>query len=90
MEILTEILKVGGPTTAIAVIFYLVIKELLKGSREREKEVMTLISNHMNHNTEVLKEVSEKTKQDTEATKENTTVLQSLEKTLLKVNGFKK
>jgi len=89
MEILTDILKVGGPTTAIAVIFYLIIRDQMKGSREREKEVMGLISNHMNHNTSVLKEVSERTKQDTEATKETREVLQGLKETLLKVNGKK-
>ena len=90
MDILTEILKVGGPTTAIAIIFYLIIKDQMKGIREREKEVMTLITNHINHNTIALKEVSERTKQDTEATKETAIVLQGLKETLLKVNGFKK
>ena len=86
MDILTEILKIGGPTVAIVVILFLTIKEFLKII----KELMTLVTNHINHNTEVLKEVSERTKQDTVATKENTTVLQSLEKTLIKVNGNKK
>ena len=86
MDILTEILKIGGPTVAIVVILFLTIKEFLKIINE----LMTLVTNHINHNTEVLKEVSERTKQDTVATKENTTVLQSLEKTLIKVNGNKK
>jgi len=90
MEILTEVLKVGGPATAIAVILFLTIKEFLKFGREKDKEFMVLIINHINHNTEVLKEVSERTKQDTEATKETKEVLQSLKETLLKINGNKK
>jgi len=76
MDILTEVLKVGGPTTAISIIFYLIIKDFIK-----------LVSNHMNHNTEALKEVSEIMKQDIEATKETKQVLQGLKETLLKING---
>ena len=90
MEILTEVLKVGGPATAIAVILFLTIKEFLKASREKDREVMLLMSNHISHNTEAMKEVSERTKQDTIATKENTRVLQELKETLLKINGNKK
>ena len=86
MEILTEILKVGGPTVAIQVIVFLTIKEFLKVIRE----LMTLITNHINHNTEVLKEVSERTKHDTIATKETQVVLQGLKETLLRINGNKK
>jgi len=89
MGLLTEILKIGGPTTAIAVIFYLIIRDQMKGSREREKEVMNMITNHMSHNSEVLKEVSERTKEDTKATKETQQVLQGLKETLLKINGNK-
>ena len=90
MEILTDILKVSSPAVAIAVILFLTIKEFLKSYGAREKEVMNLITNHMNHNTSVLKEVIERTKQDTEATKETREVLQGLKETLLKINGFKK
>ena len=86
MEILTEILKVGGPTVAILVILFLTITEFLKVIRA----LMTLITNHINHNTEVLKEVSERTKHDTIATKETQVVLQGLKETLLRINGNKK
>ena len=90
MGILTEILKIGGPTVAVLVILFLTIKEFLKSDKEKNKEVMNLFSNHINHNTAVLKEVSERTKQDTQATKDTGLVLQSLKETLLKINGFKK
>ncbi len=90
MDILLDAIKIGSPTVVISVIFYLIIRDQMKGSSEREKEVMALISNHMNHNSEVLKEVSERTKQDTEATKETREVLQGLKETLLKINGYKK
>jgi len=89
MEILLDAIKIGSPTIVLATIFYLIIKELLKGSREREKEVMNIITNHMSHNSEVLKEVSERTKEDTKATKETQQVLQGLKETLLKINGNK-
>jgi len=89
MEILLDAIKIGSPTIVLATIFYLIIKELLKGNREREKEVMNIITNHMSHNSEVLKEVSERTKEDTKATKETQQVLQGLKETLLKINGNK-
>ena len=90
MDILTEVLKIGGATTGLAVILFLTIKEFLKFGREKDKEFIALIANHINHNSEVLKEVSERTKQDTEATKETREVLQGLKETLLKINGYKK
>lgn len=90
MEILTDILKIGGPVTALSVILFLTIKEFLKSDREKNKEFMALITNHISHSTAVLKEVSERTKEDTKATKDIGIVLQGLKETLIKINGNKK
>lgn len=78
-SVLGEILKIGGPSAVALIILYLIVREFT-----------AILKNHIQHNTSVLKEVSERTKQDTDATKENTRVLQGLKETLLKINGNSK
>jgi len=79
METLTDILKIGGPAAVAVVMLGYVAKQLLE-----------VVSNHIKHNTEVLQQVSERTREDTEATRENTRVLQELKEYLLKLNGKNK
>jgi len=52
MEIITEILKYGGPTASVCVVGYFIFKEFLRYLKGRDESFITLISNHITHNTE--------------------------------------
>jgi len=58
MDIWIEVLKIGGPVSAIAIVGYFIIKEFLKYMNKRDERFTQLIGNHINHNTTALNELS--------------------------------
>jgi hypothetical protein len=52
MDFIIEILKYGGPTAAISVVGYLILKEVFKYLKTRDESFTNMISNHMQNNTE--------------------------------------
>jgi len=52
MNIITEILRYGGPTAAISIVGYLILREVFKYLKGRDESFVEIISNHIRHNTE--------------------------------------
>jgi hypothetical protein len=52
MDFVIELLKYGGPTAAISIIGYFILKEVFKYLRTRDESFVGLISNHLKDNTE--------------------------------------
>lgn len=82
-EILIDLIKIGGPSAVALIVLYLIVTKFLW----IVNKFLETLNNHIQHNTKVLTEVSERTQADTSATRENTKVLQELKETLIKLNG---
>ena len=55
----TQILQVGGPTAAIAIVGYFIIRMFLAHLKDKDERVALLVSNHLHSNTTALQKLHE-------------------------------